>query len=231
VKTIGLIGGMSWESSADYYRIINQAVREQLGGQSSAKVLMYSLDFAELERMQVAGEWDKAAALMIAAAERLVRGGADFLLICANTMHKVAPVVQAAIPIPLIHIADATAEVVCAAGIQRIGLLGTRYTMEHDFYKGKLIAQYGLDVLVPNEADRTIIHNVIYGELCVGKIEEASRAEYLRIMNDLVSRGAEAVILGCTEIGMLIKPEHTQIRLFDTTIIHAETAVRLALQS
>ncbi len=222
---------MSWESSAEYYRLINEAVRAELGGQHSAKLLLYSIDFAELERMQVDGEWDAATTLMLEAADRLVRGGADFLLICANTMHKVAPAVQAAIPIPLIHVVDATAKKVCAAGVRRVGLLGTRYVMEHDFYTRKLTEQYGLEVLIPNMADRAIVHSVIYDELCLGKIEDASRIEYLRIIDDLAARGAEAIILGCTEIALLVKPEHTPFRLFDTTAIHAETAVTRALHS
>ncbi len=229
MKVIGLIGGLSWESSAEYYRIINELVRDQLGGSHSAKILMYSVDFHEIEQLQQAGRWDEAAQAMIDAAKRLERGGAEMVLICANTMHKSAPAVQNVVKIPLIHIASATADRIKAAGLQRIGLLGTKYTMEHDFYKGILTDQYSLEVLIPDEADRQIVHQVIYDELCLGRIVESSRREYARIMDALVARGAQAIILGCTEIMLLVKPEDASVPLFDTTRIHAEKAVELAM--
>jgi aspartate racemase len=229
VKTIGLIGGMSWESSLEYYRLINQGVRQRLGGQHSAKNLMISVDFAEIEHMQAEGRWDDAAAVLANCAQRLEQGGADFIVLCTNTMHKVAPAIQLATRLPLLHIADATASRIKAAGITKIGLLGTRFTMEQDFYKGRLIDQYGLTVLIPDMPDREIIHRAIYDELCLGKIVEQSRVEYLRIMDELAEQGAEAIILGCTEIGLLVKATDTTLRLFDTTLIHAEEAVNWAL--
>lgn len=231
MKLIGLIGGMSWESSLEYYRLINQQVRDRLGGQHSAKILMYSVDFAAIEQMQVEGRWEDAAHELASCAQRLERGGADFIVLCTNTMHKVAAAIQCATDLPLVHIADATAERIQQAGIRRVGLLGTAFTMEQDFYKGRLIEHYGLDVLVPDAPDRAVIHRVIYDELCLGKIVDESRAEYLRIMNSLAECGAEAIILGCTEIGLLIKPSDTSLRLFDTTLIHAEKAVELALDN
>ena len=229
MKIIGLIGGMSWESSAEYYRLINEGVRQRLGGQHNAKTLMYTVDFQEIEHMQQRAAWDEAADVLIDSARRLQAGGADFLLLCTNTMHKVAPNITQAVGIPLIHIADATAERIREAGLTRIGLLGTRFTMEQDFYKGKLINEYGLDVLIPDEADRERIHAIIYDELCQGKIIDESRADYLRIMQKLTDRGAQGIILGCTEITLLIKPHHTPIALFDTTAIHAQKAIELAL--
>jgi len=229
MKTIGLIGGMSWESSLEYYRLINRGVRDRLGGQHSAKSLMISVDFAEIEQMQMEGRWDDAAAALSDCARQLERGGADFIVLCTNTMHKVAPAIQAAISLPLLHIADATAARIKAAGLSKIGLLGTRFTMEQEFYKGRLTDQYGLTVLIPEAPDREIVHRAIYDELCLGKIVDQSRAEYVRIMDDLATRGAEAIILGCTEIGLLIKPTDTALRLFDTTLIHAEEAVNWAL--
>ena len=230
MKVIGLIGGMSWESSAEYYRLLNQQVHDRLGGQHSAKILMYSVDFAVIEELQMAGCWEDAAQEMADCARRLERGGADFIVLCTNTMHKVAAAVEQATRLPLVHIANATAERIRDAGIRCVGLLGTRFTMEQDFYKGRLTEQYSLDVLVPEAADREIVHRVIYDELCLGKIEDRSRTEYLRIMNSLAERGAEAIILGCTEITLLIKPGDTPLRLFDTTLIHAEKAVELALE-
>ncbi len=226
---IGLIGGMSWESSAEYYRIINQAVRDRLGGLSSARCLMWSFDFGEIEALQHAGRWDDAAALMIDAARRLERGGADFFLICTNTMHRMAEQVQAAVAIPLLHIADATAERIKAQGIRRVGLLGTAFTMEQDFYKGRLRHRFGLDVLVPEADDRAVVHRVIYQELVQGRAEPVSRDAYRAVIARLVERGAEAVILGCTEIMLLVKPEDSAVPLFDTTAIHAEAAVARAL--
>ncbi|MES2255335.1 MAG: aspartate/glutamate racemase family protein [Pseudomonadota bacterium] len=228
-KVIGLIGGMSWESSSEYYRIINQAVRERLGGLRSARCLMWSFDFGEIEALQHAGRWDDATALMIDAAERLERGGADFFLICTNTMHRMADQVQAAVGIPLLHIADPTAERIKAQGIQRVGLLGTAFTMEQEFYKGRLQNRFGLDVLVPETEDRATVHRIIYEELVQGRVEVQSREAYRGVIARLVERGAEAVILGCTEIMLLVKPEDSRVPLFDTTGIHAEAAVDRAL--
>ena len=228
-KVIGLIGGMSWESSSEYYRIINQAVREKLGGLRSARCLMWSFDFGEIEALQHAGRWDDATALMIDAAQRLERGGADFFLICTNTMHRMADQVQAAVGIPLLHIADPTAERIKAHGIRRVGLLGTAFTMEQDFYKGRLQSRFGLDVLVPETEDRATVHRIIYEELVQGRVEAASRKAYRQVIARLVERGAEAVILGCTEIMLLVKPEDSAVPLFDTTGIHAQAAVERAL--
>ncbi|CAO3455388.1 aspartate/glutamate racemase family protein [Azospirillum largimobile] len=230
-KVIGLIGGMSWESSAEYYRIINERVRDRLGGLHSARCLMWSFDFAEVEALQHAGRWDDATALMIDAARRLERGGADFVVICTNTMHRMADQVQAAIGLPLLHIADPTAERIRAAGLRRVGLLGTAFTMEQDFYKGRLVQKHGLEVLVPDDADRATVHRVIYDELVQGRIEEASREAYRGVIARLVERGAEAVILGCTEIMLLVRPEDSPVPLYDTTAIHAEAAVELALSN
>lgn len=230
MKTIGLIGGMSWESSSEYYRIINETVQKRLGGLHSAQVLMYSVDFAEIEKLQHEGRWLEAARVLADAAKRLERGGADFLVLCTNTMHKVADEIAASVEIPLVHIADATAEAVKAKHIQRIGLLGTRFTMEEDFYKGRLIAKHGLDVIIPDEADRDIVHKVIYGELCLGRIREESRDFFRTILQRLVEQGAEGIILGCTEIPLLVRPEDATVPLFDTTRLHALKAVDLALQ-
>jgi aspartate racemase len=229
MKVIGLIGGMSWESSAEYYRIINQTVRKLLGGQHSAKSLMYSVDFHDIERLQRGGRWEEAAREMAACAARLERGGADFIVLCTNTMHKSAPAIEGSVRIPLLHIADPTAEKIRAAGIKRVGLLGTRFTMEQDFYRGRLAKRHGLDVLVPGEADRRIVHAVIYDELCQGEVREESRREYLRIMESMAGEGAEGFILGCTEITLLIRPSDARRPVFDTTRIHAERAVELAL--
>jgi aspartate racemase len=228
-KVIGLIGGMSWESSAEYYRIINQRVRDRLGGLHSAQVLMWSFDFAQVEALQHAGRWDDATVLMIDAARRLERGGADFVLICTNTMHRMAAEVQAAIDIPLLHIADPTAERIQAAGLSRIGLLGTAFTMEQAFYKGRLTDRFGLDVLTPDAAERAEVHRVIYDELVQGRIVPESRQAYRDIIAGLVARGAQAIILGCTEIMLLVSPEDSPVPLFDTTTIHAEAAVEMAI--
>ena len=228
-KIIGLIGGMSWESSAEYYRIVNELVRQRLGGLRSAKCLMWSFDFGEIEALQHAGRWDDATAEMIAAARRLERGGADFVLICTNTMHRMAEQVQAAIGLPLLHIADPTAERIKAAGLTRVGLLGTAFTMEQDFYKGRLCERHGLEVLVPEEEDRHTVHRVIYDELVQGRIEPASRQAYREVIARLVERGAQAVILGCTEIMLLVRPEDSAVPLYDTTAIHAEAAVEMAI--
>jgi aspartate racemase len=229
MKTIGMIGGMSWESSLEYYRIINEAVKERLGDLHSAKSLMYSVDFAEIEVLQREGRWQDATRAMIEAARAVEAGGADFLIICTNTMHKMANEVQQSIAIPLLHIADATADVIKARGLQRIGLLGTRFTMEQDFYRGRLVEKYALDVLVPQEADREIVHRVIYDELVLGRIEPASKAEYLRIIANLAQAGADGIILGCTEIGLLVSQTDCSLPLFDTTRIHALAAVEYAL--
>ncbi|MDE2582924.1 MAG: aspartate/glutamate racemase family protein [Rhodospirillales bacterium] len=220
---------MSWESSAEYYRIINERVRDRLGALHSARCLMWSFDFAEVEALQHAGRWDDATALMIEAARRLERGGADFVLICTNTMHRMADAVQAAIVCPLLHIADPTAARIRAAGLRRVGLLGTAFTMEQAFYKGRLAERYGLEVLVPDAADRALVHRVIYEELVQGRVVPASREAYRAVIARLVARGAEAVILGCTEIMLLVRPEDSKVPLFDTTAIHAEAAVELAL--
>jgi aspartate racemase len=228
-RVIGLIGGLSWESSAAYYRIINETVRARLGGLRSARCLMWSFDFGEVEALQHAGRWDDATTAMIDAARRLERGGADFVLICSNTMHRMADEIAAAITIPLLHIADPTAERIQAQGIARVGLLGTAFTMEQDFYRGRLAQRFGLDVLVPDEAGRALVHRVIYEELVRGVIRADSREAYRSVITDLVARGAQAIILGCTEIMLLVRPEDSAVPLFDTTTIHAEAAVDLAL--
>lgn len=229
MKTIGLIGGMSWESSIEYYRIINETAKEKLGGLHSAKSLMVTVDFAEIEKLQHEDRWDEAGQILARCAQDLERGGADFIVLCTNTMHKLADQMTSNVSIPLLHIADATAEKIVSVGIKRIGLLGTRFTMEHDFYKGRLIHNYGLDVLIPEKADRDIIHRVIYEELVLGKIVDASRREYQRIMNDLLAKGAEGIILGCTEIELLITEGDSSAPLFPTTKIHAIAAVEKAL--
>ena len=229
MKTIGMIGGMSWESTAEYYRILNQKVKERLGGLHSAKCVMLSVDFHEIETLQHQNKWDEAGRLMADTAENVEKGGADFFIICTNTMHKVADFVQQHVRIPLLHIADSTAKKIKAAGIQRIALLGTRFTMIEDFYKGKLVRDHGLEVIIPSDAEMDIIHKVIYDELCLGIINDASRDQYTVIIDLLVKKGAEGVILGCTEIGLLIKNVDSQIPVFDTTVIHAEAAVDYAL--
>ncbi|HEY4251565.1 MAG TPA: aspartate/glutamate racemase family protein [Roseomonas sp.] len=228
-RIIGLIGGMSWESSAEYYRLINEGVRDRLGGLRSARLLLWSFDFAEIEALQHAGRWDAAAALLVDAARRLEAGGADCVVICTNTMHRMAEQVQAAIGVPLLHIADPTALRIRAAGFSRVGLLGTAFTMEQDFYRGRLEAQHGLTVLVPDPDDRAVMHRIIYEELVQGRVETASRDAYRAVMARLVERGAEAVILGCTEIMLLVRPEDSAVPLFDTTAIHAEAAVDFAI--
>jgi aspartate racemase len=229
LKTIGLIGGMSWESSIEYYRIINETVHQRLGGLHSAKSVMYSVDFAEIETLQHQGRWQEATQCMIDAAQRVERGGADFVVICTNTMHKMAGELQANISIPILHIADATAAKVRAQGMRKIGLLGTKFTMEEDFYKGRLIEKHGLQVLVPDAGDRAIVHRVVYDELVLGKINPASKAEYQRIISRLIQQGAEGIILGCTEIGLLVGEADSTAPLFDTTRIHAVAAADYAL--
>ncbi|MCE1253751.1 MAG: aspartate/glutamate racemase family protein [Anaerolineae bacterium] len=230
MKTIGLIGGMSWQSSIEYYRIINEAVDKRLGHPHSAVSLMYSVDFAEIESLQHAGRWDEATAVMLDAARRLAAGGADFVVICTNTMHKMADAVQASIQIPILHIADATAVAIKLLGLKKVALLGTRFTMQEDFYKGRLIQKHGLDVLVPDADEQEIIHRVIYDELIVGRILPESRAAYRSIMQHLVERGAQGIILGCTEIGLLVDASDSTVPLFDTTRLHAEAAVDEALK-
>lgn len=230
MKTIGLIGGMSWESSLEYYRILNQAVKARLGGLHSARCLLLSVDFAEIEALQRRGDWTQAARLLADAAISLERGGADFLVLCTNTMHRVAEAVQAAVHIPLLHIADTTARAVQAAGIRTVGLLGTRFTMEEEFYTGRLRRQFDLQVILPDAAGREIVHRVIYEELVLGEIRQASRAQFAGIIRRMVAEGAEGVILGCTEIGLLVRAEDSPVPLFDTTRIHAEAAVEFAVQ-
>lgn len=230
MKTIGLIGGMSWESSIEYYRLINEITRSKLGGLHSARSVMYSVDFAEVEVIQHQNRWAEAAELLTAAARNLENSGADFIVLCTNTMHKVADEIQASIQIPFLHIADATAQRVKEAGIEKIGLLGTRFTMQEDFYKGRLAHKFGLDVRVPADEERELIHRVIYDELVVGRIVPKSKEQYIAIMEQMISQGAEGIILGCTEIGLLVHQEDTQVPLFDTTRIHAEAAVDYALE-
>jgi aspartate racemase len=228
--TIGLIGGMSWESSAEYYRIINREMNRRLGGVHSAQCLMYSLDFEEIKRLQHEGDWDRLATEMKAATVRLERGGADFIVLCTNTMHRVADAIAASVSIPTLHIADPTADKIKAAGFQRIGLLGTAFTMEQDFYKGRLQQRHGLEVIVPDENDRRIVHEIIYKELVLGQIRPESRQAYRAIIARLIERGAQAVILGCTEIMLLVSDEDSAVPLFDTTTIHALAAVDWALK-
>ena len=229
MKTIGLIGGMSWESSLEYYRILNETVKDRLGGLHSAKCILYSVEFAEIEALQHAGRWDEAARIMVEAGQSLERAGADLLVLCTNTMHKLAGEIEAGVSIPLLHIADATAEAVKAAGISRVGLLGTRFTMEQDFYRGRLTDKHGLQVIIPGQPDRELIHQVIYGELCLGIIKPESRLRFAGIIAKLVAAGAQGVILGCTEIESLVRQEDSPVSVFPTTRIHAEAAVAWAL--
>ncbi len=225
MKTVGLLGGMSWESTIGYYKAINEGVKRKLGGLHSAKIAMFSVDFDPIEKLQHQGDWEGAALILSEAAKKVEAAGADFLLICTNTMHKIAPQIEQAINIPIIHIADATGEVLVKDRVNKVGLLGTAFTMEQDFYKGRLQDRYGLEVTIPNANDRKIIHSVIFKELCVGKIEASSKTEFLRIIDELFRNGAEAVILGCTEISMLVKQSDTAVTLYDTTQIHANKAV------
>jgi aspartate racemase len=231
MRTIGLIGGMSWESSAEYYRIINQETNRRLGGVHSAQSLMWSVDFDEIKRLQHEGDWDKLADVMKEAALRLERGGADFIVLCTNTMHRLADAIAAAVSIPLLHIADPTADKIKASGFERVGLLGTAFTMEQDFYKGRLQQRHGLDVIVPDEDDRRIVHEIIYKELVLGQVRPESRQAYREIIARLIERGAQCVILGCTEIMLLVKDEDSAVPLFDTTTIHAVAAVEQALHT
>jgi amino-acid racemase len=229
VKRIGLLGGMSWESSAVYYRLINEAARERLGGLHSADCLLRSVDFAEIEGLQRAGAWERAGERLAGEASALVAGGAELLVLCTNTMHKVADAITEVIDVPFVHIADTTAHAVRARGLSRVGLLATAYTMEQEFYVGRLRDLHDLAVLVPPEPDRRLVHDVIYRELCVGVIREESRQEYRRIMRGLADEGAEAVLFGCTEIDLLVGPDDSPVPAFDTTRLHAERAVEIAL--
>ena len=229
MQTIGLIGGMSWESSAEYYRIINRAVRDRLGPPHSARSLMLSVDFGEVERLQHDGEWAALATMMADAARQLERGGANFLLLCTNTMHRLAAEIEAAVAIPLLHIADPTAQAIVAAGHRTVGLLGTAFTMEQNFYKGRLVDRFGLEVLVPDAADRATVHAVIYDELVAGIVRAGSRDAYRAVIARLVARGAEAIILGCTEIMLLVDAQDSAVPMFDTTTLHARAAVDRAL--
>lgn len=230
MKTIGLIGGMSWESTVPYYRTINERVRDRLGGLHSARVALYSVDFADVEPMQRSGRWDEAGELLARAGRRVEAAGAELLVLCTNTMHKVAPAIEAAVSIPLLHIADPTAEAARAAGVGTVALLGTRFTMEQAFYRERLEKKHGLSVLVPPADDRETVHRVIYEELCRGVVREESRMQYREVVGRLVARGAEGVILGCTEIGLLVFPSDAPVPLFDTARLHAEAAVDLALR-
>jgi len=229
MKTIGLIGGMSWESSLEYYRIINEEVKKKLGGFHSGKIVMYSVEFAEIEKLQHEGNWDKATEFMIDAAQKVEKGGADFLLICTNTMHKMAEEVQQNINIPLLHMVDVVAEEIQAKGQKKVGLLGTRFTMEQDFYKGRLLEKHEIEAIIPPLDERKIIHGILYNELCMGEIKKASKDKFRTIINNLVARGAEGIILGCTEIPLLIDQEDYEVSLFDTTTIHARAAVKYAI--
>ena len=230
MKTIGLIGGLSWESSVEYYRIINETVRARLGGLHSADCLMYSFNFAEIEALQAAGDWDTATHRMIAAARQIERGGADCIVICSNTMHQMADDVQNAVDIEVVHIADATAQAIHRQGLTKIGLLGTRYTMEQDFYKGRLVNTHNLDVLIPDDSGRTIVHDIIYDELVKGLVKDDSRTAYQQVIQDLVDAGAQGIILGCTEIELLIsQPDHSPVPTFPTTYLHAVASVDWAL--
>ncbi len=230
MKSIGLIGGMSWESTVEYYRLINQETKTRLGGLHSARILMESLDFAEIAEMQYAGRWDEMGKILAGSARRLEGAGADLVLICTNTMHKLADQVQAAVSIPLLHIVDPVATAMKAAGMKRVGLLGTNFTMSDSFFRDRLAERFGLEAVVPGDADKQVVHRVIYEELCLGQTEERSRAAYRSIMERLVANGAEGIILGCTEIGLLVGPGDASVPLFDTTVLHARAAVDMALQ-
>ncbi len=230
MKTIGLIGGMSWESSLEYYRIVNETVKERLGGLHSADCLLYSFDFQQIEELQHSGDWDKLTELMVEAAQKLKRGGAEFIVVCTNTMHKMADQIQENVNLPLLHIVDVTAKKIQYRNMKTVGLLGTRFTMEQDFYKGRLIEKFGIDVLIPDKQERQIIHNILYDELCLGEIKKKSKDTFRQIIENLSSRGAEAVILGCTEIPLLVDQKDYEIVLLDTTTLHAQAAVEYALQ-
>jgi len=231
MKTIGLIGGMSWESSLEYYRLINEMVKKRLGGFHSAKIILSSVDFDEIEKMQRAGQWEQAGTVLAENASGLEKAGADFVLLCTNTMHKCAPAITSRINVPFIHIASPAGKAVRQMGFTRIGLLGTRFTMEEDFYSGKLLAEFGIHTIIPDAPERETIHRVIFDELCLGVISDASRLEFVKIIRDLQSKGAQGIVLGCTEIGLLVHPGDSPLPLFDTTLLHAETAVDLALST
>jgi len=229
MKTIGLIGGMSWESTVSYYKIINETIKEKLGGLHSAKIILYSVDFAEIEEYQSKGDWDKSAILLASVAMRLEQASADYIVICTNTMHKVAPYIQKKINIPIIHIAETTAEALKKNNVKKVALLGTKYTMTQDFYK-EIIQQNGIEVIIPNEKDVEIVNDIIYNELCLGIISDKSRREYIRIIDSLKADGAEGVILGCTEIGLLISQDYSSIPIYDTTQIHAYVAALKSIE-
>lgn len=229
MKVIGLIGGISWVSTLEYYRIINETVKDKLGGYHSAKLILYSVDFDEVEKLQTQGKWSEATECMIDAAQRIKKGGADLILICANTMHMMAEEVQESVKIPLLHIADATAEKIKRYHMKKVGLLGTRFTMEKDFYKERLQKKHGLEVIIPDEEERQVIHDILYSELCIGDMKQLSKDKFKKIINNLVTKGAEGVILGCTEIPLLVDQKEYEITLFDTTAIHAQAAVEYAL--
>ncbi|MEI8658628.1 aspartate/glutamate racemase family protein [Vibrio sp. Hal054] len=231
MKTIGMLGGMSWESTVSYYKAINEGVKQALGGLHSAKIVLYSVNFDEIEQLQRVGDWDQAGVILGDAAKSIQAGGADFLLICTNTMHKVLPQIEEQIDIPVLHIADATANKLIEDGISKVGLLGTAFTMEQDFYKRRISEKFGIEVIVPEHEEREVVHRVIYDELCQGQILSESREHYITIIDNLRRAGAEAVILGCTEIALLVEQQHTQVKLYDTTKIHAEEAVKLALSN
>jgi aspartate racemase len=229
MKTIGLIGGMSWESTQEYYRIINEETKQRLGGFHSAKCILYSVDFAEIEILQHEEKWEALTALMIQAAQSLENAGADFILICTNTMHKMADAVQNSIKIPLLNLIDATAEQIKQDGFSKVGLLGTKFTMEQDFYRGRLSDRFGMEVIIPNDEERELIHHVIYNELCLGVVDQTSKENFIKIINNLIDHGAEGIILGCTEIPLLVRQSDIRIPIYDTTGIHARAAVRCAL--
>jgi len=231
MKTIGMLGGMSWESTVSYYTAINRGIRSRLGGFHSARICLVSVDFAEIETLQHLGKWNETGEILCSAAKSVESGGADFLILCTNTMHKVAERIQASINIPMLHIADATAEKLLLNGISKVGLLGTRFTMEQEFYKGRLEKGYGIEVIIPSSEERAQVHEVIYSELVMGRISETSRSAYLAIIDSLAARQAQAVILGCTEIALLVQQRHTEIPLFDTTAIHVEKAIECAMSS
>lgn len=231
MKTIGMLGGMSWESTVSYYKAINEGVKQALGGLHSAKIALYSVNFEEIEKLQRVGDWDQAGVILGEAAKSIQAGGADFLLICTNTMHKVLPQIEEQIDIPVLHIADATANKLIEDGMSKVGLLGTAFTMEQDFYKRRISEKFGIEVIVPEHEEREVVHRVIYDELCQGQILSESREQYINIIDNLRRAGAEAVILGCTEIALLVEQQHTQVKLYDTTKIHAEEAVKLALSN
>jgi len=229
MKTVGMLGGMSWESTASYYKALNEGVKSRLGGLHSAKICLYSVDFDEIEKLQHQGKWSETALILSEAAKSVERGGADFLMICTNTMHKVVPEIESQTSIPILHIADATAESLVQDGVTKVGLLGTRFTMEQDFYKGRISEKFGIDVVVPTADEQTVVHDIIYQELCLGEIKTESRDRYLKIIANLHAQGAEAVILGCTEIALLVKQSDTTVPLYDTTEIHAAHGVEWAL--